>query len=103
MSKDHHDEQETVQKSVLVSRSEYFRAMFRNDMRESGEKNVIQVRDCSKDVLIMLLIWKWRIYASADGYQAAGLCKCCVPVEAMEKCLTNQTFVPVLVKVDRTN
>ena len=107
--KDDNDEQVHVQKSVLIAQSEYFRAMFRNDMREARE-NVIEVWDCPKNLLLLFLEYLYsgfvdleddlektmELYELADRYQADALCERCV--EAIEKCLNKQNCVSLLVK-----
>ena len=111
--KDDNDEQVHAQKGVLVAQSEYFRAMFRNDMKEARE-NVVEVRDCSRHLLMLFLEYLYtrsifhleddlentmELYALAHRYQAVDLCKRCV--EAIEKCLTKQNYVNLLLKADR--
>ena len=90
--KDDNDERVHANKGILIGQSEYFRAMFRSDMRESRE-NVIEVRDCSKTVLLLLLEYLYtgsveiggqdieivmKLYDLSHRYQENELCVRCM-------------------------
>ena len=75
---------------ILSKKSEYFRAMFRSNMRESVER-VVKVQDCSKSIFKFLLEYIYlgtfpsidhivdavELYRIADIYQVEGLMFLC--------------------------
>jgi hypothetical protein len=95
-------------KGLLIDESEYFRAMFRSNMRESRE-NEVEVRDCSKGLLLLLLEYLYTggvdvgmdhaldLYVLADRYQVNGLTMQCLTV--IERGLTNENAIRILVEV----
>jgi hypothetical protein len=96
-------------KALLLDRSEYFRAMFRSNMRESKE-NVVQVRDCSKGVFVLLLEYLYTgrvdvgmdhaldLYVVADRYLENGLSRQCVGV--FRRGLSHENAIDMLLEVD---
>jgi RCC1 and BTB domain-containing protein len=96
-------------KALLIDRSEYFRAMFRSNMRESRENEVV-VRGCSKGVFLLLLQYLYigvvdvgmdhafDLYVLADRYLVNGLSRQCVGV--FKRGLTNENAIHILVEVD---
>ena len=96
-------------KGLLIGRSEYFRAMFRSNMRESRE-NEVKVEGCSKDSFLLLLEYLYigavdvgmdhalELYVLADRYQVNGLSRQCL--EVIGEGLTNENAIRMLVEVD---
>ena len=100
-------------KALLIDRSEYFRAMFRSNMRESREKEV-QVRGCSKGVFVLLLEYLYTggrlgevyvgiddaldLYVLADRYLENGLSRQCVGV--LRRGLSHENAIEMLLEVD---
>ena len=94
-------------KALLIGRSEYFRAMFRSNMRESRE-NEVKVEDCSKGVLLLLLEYLYTggvdvgmddaldLYVLADRYQVNELSRECLVGEG----LTNENAARILLEGD---
>ena len=96
-------------KGLLIAQSEYFRAMFRSNMRESKE-NEVDVRDCPKDVFLLFLEYIYKgaaevginhaleLYVVADRYQENDLSSQCLKV--IERELSHENAVQLLVDVD---
>jgi hypothetical protein len=98
-------------KALLIDKSDYFRAMFRSNMRESRE-NEVEVRDYSKDVFLLFLEYLYTggvdvgmdredvldLYVLADRYQENGLSRQCV--EVIRRGLNNENAICMLVEVD---
>ena len=88
-------------KGLLIGQSEYFRAMFRSNIRESREK---------KKIFLLFLEFLYtgglnvefdealELYVLADRYEENGLSRQCRKV--IERGRTNENAVSVLVKVD---
>jgi hypothetical protein len=97
-------------KGLLIGRSEYFRAMFRSNMRENRE-NKVAVGDCSKDVFLLLLEYLYTggvavgmdhalgLYVLADRYQVNWLSRQCLEV-VIEKGLSNENAIYLLAEAD---
>jgi RCC1 and BTB domain-containing protein len=96
-------------KALLIDESEYFRAMFRSNMRESRE-NKVEVRDCSKVVFLLLLEYLYTcgvdvgmddaldLYVLADRYQVNELSRECL--EVIGEGLTNENAARILLEGD---
>ena len=96
-------------KGLLIGRSEYFRAMFRSNMRESRE-NEVEVRDCSKGLFLLFLEYLYTgivdvgmdhaldLYVLADRYRVIDLSRECV--EVIGSGLSNDNAIRMLVDVD---
>ena len=96
-------------KGILIGQSEYFRAMFRSDMRESRE-NEVHVRDCSKAVFLLLLEYLYmgeidigmedaiELYVLSDRYQEIDLSRQCL--EVIERGLTPSNAFELLAEAD---
>ena len=59
-------------KGLLMGRSEYFRAMFRSDMRENRE-NKVEVPDCSKTGFLLLLEYLYKGEVDVESVNAKEL------------------------------
>jgi len=96
-------------KGLLIGHSEYFRAMFRSNMRESKE-NRIEVPDCSKTVFLLFVEYLYtgtvnvgmdhalELYVLADRYQENGLSRQCG--EVIKNGLSHENIIGLLVKVN---
>jgi hypothetical protein len=103
------DDRVYANKGLLIGQSEYFRAMFRSNMRESRE-NEVKVEGCSKDSFLLLLEYLYigavdvgmdhalELYVLADRYQVNGLSRQCLKV--IGEGLTNENAIRMLVEVD---
>jgi hypothetical protein len=95
-------------KAPLIGQSEYFRAMFRSNMRESRE-NEVEVRDCSKGVFLLFLEYLYTgavdigmdhaldLYVLSDRYLANDLSRECV--EAIRRELSHGNAIRMLMEV----
>ena len=103
------DERVHAMKGLLIGRSEYFRAMFRSNMRESTE-NKIEVRDCSKGVFLLFLehLYKGEVdigsedakelYVLSHRYQEDHLSAQCLGV--IERELTHANVIGLMVEAE---
>ena len=102
------DERVHANKGLLIGQSEYFRAMFRSNMKESRE-NVIEVRDCPKDVFLLFLEYLYTgsldivdpekvLYTLSHRYQEDDLSKCCLKVVWGE--LSDESAMTLLIKAN---
>lgn len=94
---------------ILVGRSEYFKAMFRSNTKESVEKE-IPVQNCSKQTFLLLLEYLYcddfapsidhavELFHAADMYQLEGLKLLCQGT--LERELCDMNIVETLVKAD---
>ena len=103
------DERVYANKGVLSTQSEYFRAMFRSEMRESRE-NEVEVRDWSKEVFLLFLehLYKGRVtfgcedarelLALSDRYQVNDLRAQCL--EVIKGGLSHTNVIGLLVEAE---
>ena len=103
------DERVHANKGLLITHSEYFRAMFRSKMRESIT-NEVEVRDCSKRAFVFFLehLYKGHVYVGyedaaellvlSDRYQANDLRAQCL--EVIESGLTVSNVIGLLVEAE---
>jgi RCC1 and BTB domain-containing protein len=96
-------------KGILIGQSEYFRAMFRSDMRESKE-NEVHVQDCSKALFLLLLEYLYvgevdivmedaiELYVLSDRYREEDLSRQCL--EVIERGLSHENAFELLAEVD---
>ena len=108
--KDDNDERVHAIRGILIGKSEYFRTMFRNDMKESRE-NIIEIKDCSKELLLLFLEYIYtgsvdlgddlenavELYALSHRYLEDELSEICVKV--IKEKLNGKTSVTLLEKV----
>ena len=99
-------------KGLLIDRSDYFRAMFRSNLRENRE-NEVHVQDWSKEVFLLFLEYLYcgwvnvgrgmddalELYALTDRYQEKCLSRQCVKV--IRRGLNDENVIPLLLVVDR--
>ena len=98
-------------KGLLIGRSEYFRAMFRSNLKES-RRNEVQVGDCSKRVFLLLLEYLYLgevdigevmedakdLYLLSHRYQEDGLSRQCL--EVIEKGFIDKNVIELLAEAD---
>jgi hypothetical protein len=110
-----------AKKDILVARSEYFRAMFSSNMRESREGE-IEITCCSRATFVVLLEYLYtdvfiltdksdlfeddfdgvlELYVMADMYQMDGLTILCET--ALESHLCAGNVLNVLLQIEKTN
>ena len=99
------DEQVHAHKLILMQQSEYFRAMFRSNMRESKE-NQVEIEDCSKAVFLLLMEYLYtntvdvdaehavKLYVISDRYQEDDLCR--LSKEVIERSLCSENALRLL-------
>jgi hypothetical protein len=96
-------------KGLLIGQSEYFQAMFRSRMKESIA-NEVEVRDCSKPVLLLFLEYLYsgevdigvdnaiELYALSDRYREDDLSMKCLVM--IDKGLNDTNAIELLVEAD---
>lgn len=94
-------------KSILIGQSQYFRAMFQSNMRESTEDE-IKIEGCSRPVFLLMMEYLYsndvkidiehavELYALSDLYQEISLGKICQ--EVLERDLTCKNALELLEK-----
>ena len=96
------DEHVHAHKLILIQQSQYFRAMFRSNMRES-EENQVKIEDCSKDIFLLLMEYMYtntvdididiehavELFVVSDRYQEDDLCRLSKEVIERDLCCEN--------------
>ena len=103
------DERVNVSRSVLIGHSEYFKAMFRSNMKES-KTNKIRVQGFSKHMFLLFLEYLYtnvldcdlenamQLCVLADRYQEDELCKYCLKV--VEEGLSDDNVIEFIVEAE---